>query len=423
MSTALSFSHTDPVSIPNNNNNNNNSSNNDDDEQAYKDMIKQLAAQAPEPYGAIPPLTRRKDKDKSKQKKKKKKRSRKDKKTPIRRMSHVENWLAVDSKESIPDEEDLVHSSPFRNFLSTDFLVLPLHMPPPSLSATVPDEEMTRPSIPATPIDKKDLRPVLFPIKQPPIQVIPITDSRLMDDDDEDDDEEDAEEDEEDGEEDDEDEEEDEDDDETTDKMLNRKRSIPSFSKSQQPSTSMTRSYAMSTSPPSSSSSSTSTAVMSTSASSTSSTEQEPSKSRWLETIAQLRRSLTLSNSRQQQQQQKQQAQRDSSDTNPSTSTSSSSLSTRKSNFIPMPLPPKRNVRKKRRSEATTQPRFNPETNTYTRDTRSNPDHLRMISAELNMMRHRKLSSPLKPRGFLPRRTDAFIRGQQRKLSALKNEL
>lgn len=92
MSTALSFSQTDPVSIPNKNN---------DDEQAYKDMIKQLAAQAPEPYGAIPPLTKRKDK-------KKKKKKSKDKKTPIRRMSHVENWLAVDSKESIPDEEDLV---------------------------------------------------------------------------------------------------------------------------------------------------------------------------------------------------------------------------------------------------------------------------------------------------------------------------
>jgi len=291
-------------------------------------------------------------------------------------------------------------------------------MPPPSLSATVPDEEMSRPTPPpsisaaATTADQKDLRPVLFPIKQPPIQVIPITDSRLIDEEDEDEDEEDGEEDEEDGEDDDEDEEEATDDEEATDKMLNRKRSIPSFSKSQQPSTSMTKSYAMSTSPPSSSSSS--TAVMSTSASSTSSTEQEPSKSRWLETIAQLRRSLTLSNSRQQQQQQQQP--QDSPDTNPPSSA-------RKSNFIPMPLPPKRNVRKKRRSEATTQPRFNPETNTYTRDTRSNPDHLRMISAELNMMRHRKLSSPLKPRGFLPRRTDAFIRGQQRKLSALKNEL
>ncbi|CAO3635782.1 unnamed protein product [Mucor fragilis] len=294
-------------------------------------------------------------------------------------------------------------------------------MPPPSLSATVPDEEVSRSTPPpstsatATTADQKDLRPVLFPIKQPPIQVIPITDSRLIDEEDEDEDEEDGEEDEEDGEDDDEDEEEEEDDDETTEKMLNRKRSIPSFSKSQQPSTSMTKSYAMSTSPPSSSS----TSVMSTSASSTSSTEQEPSKSRWLETIAQLRRSLTLSNSRQQQQQQQQQQPQqpqDSSDTNPP-------LSARKSNFIPMPLPPKRNVRKKRRSEATTQPRFNPETNTYTRDTRSNPDHLRMISAELNMMRHRKLSSPLKPRGFLPRRTDAFIRGQQRKLSALKNEL
>ncbi|CEP08110.1 hypothetical protein [Parasitella parasitica] len=389
MSTALSFSQTDPVSIP--------SKSNDDEEQAYKDMIKQLAAQAPEPYGAIPPLSKRKDK-----KRKKKKKKGKDKKTPIKRMSHVENWLAVDSKESIPDEEDLVHSSPFRNFLSTDFLVLPLHMPPPSLSATTPDEDIRR-----SDNDGKDLRPVLFPIKQPPIQVIPIKDSRLIDEDEDEEDEEEGEEEEEEGEEDEE-EEDEEDEDDSVEKMLTKKRSIPSFSKSQQPSTSMTKSYAMSTSPPLPSSSS----VLSTSASSTSSTEQEPSKNRWLETIAQLRRSLTLSANSQPPQENADAA------TQPPTSTK-----TKKSSFIPMPLPPKRNVRKKRRSEATTQPRFNPETNTYTRDTRSNPDHLRMISAELNMMRHRKLSSPLKPRGFLPRRTDAFVRGQQRKLSYLRNEV
>lgn len=92
MSTALSFPpfHSDPVAIPN--------TDNADEEQTYKDMIKQLAAQAPEPYGAIPPLL----------KKKKKKRKHDKRKLPIRRMSHVENWIAVDSKESIPDEQDLV---------------------------------------------------------------------------------------------------------------------------------------------------------------------------------------------------------------------------------------------------------------------------------------------------------------------------
>ncbi|KAI8644523.1 hypothetical protein BD408DRAFT_120915 [Parasitella parasitica] len=301
-----------------------------------------------------------------------------------------------------------VHSSPFRNFLSTDFLVLPLHMPPPSLSATTPDEDIRKPDK-----GRKDLRPVLFPIKQPPIQVIPITDNRLIDEDEDEDEDvdEEEEEEEEEGEEEDEEEDEDEDEEDEDDHvetMLTRKKSIPSFSKSQLPSTSMTKSYAMSTSPPLPSSSS----ILSTSASSTSSTEQEPSKNRWLETIAQLRRSLTLSTSPQQPQENADAA------TLPLTSTK-----TKKSNFIPMPLPPKRNIRKKRRSEATTQPRFNPETNTYTRDTRSNPDHLRMISAELNMMRHRKLSSPLKPRGFLPRRTDAFVRGQQRKLSCLRNVL
>jgi hypothetical protein len=86
--------------------------------------------------------------------------------------------------------------------------------------------------------------------------------------------------------------------------------------------------------------------------------------------------------------------------------------------LIPMPPPPKRPTSQRRRSEATTQPRFNPATNTYMRDTRSNSDHLRMITAELNMMRARKLLSPLKPRGFLPRRRDSFVRGDISKRSS-----
>ncbi|ORE03736.1 hypothetical protein BCV72DRAFT_27310 [Rhizopus microsporus var. microsporus] len=314
--TLSSFTRSDPVSIPTSNNKNT------DNEQSYKDMIKQLAAQAPEPYGAIPPLKR-------KQKKKR------PKETAIRRLSYVENWLAVDSKESIPDEEDLKPSSPFRNFLSTDFLVLPLHMPPPSLSAQ--NEELPiYDSRPSSEIDLLHMEEV--------------------------------------EEEDDEDEEEDDEieydipDEQQRPKTLTKQRSIPSFSKSVRPSTSTTKSYAMSSSPP----------------------HQDESSS-WIET---LRRSLVLSTSPRQAKQ-----------------------------LIPMPLPPPKPRMRKRRSEATTQPRFNPETNTYTRDTRSNPDHLRMISAELNMMRARKLSSPLKPRGFLPRRTDVFIRGENRRKSLLCNEV
>ncbi|KAF9431337.1 hypothetical protein BGZ76_000451 [Entomortierella beljakovae] len=46
-----------------------------------------------------------------------------------------------------------------------------------------------------------------------------------------------------------------------------------------------------------------------------------------------------------------------------------------------------------------------------TRETRSNTDYLRMMAAELRMIRARKLVSPLKPRGFLPRRKDPFRRG------------
>jgi hypothetical protein len=105
-------------------------------------------------------------------------------------------------------------------------------------------------------------------------------------------------------------------------------------------------------------------------------------------------------------------------------SSSTATTSKKGSGFIPMPLPPRRKRSgKKRRSEATTQPRFNFDTNTYTRDTRSNPDHLRMIAAELNMMRSRKLFSPLKPRGFLPRRKDPFICGDGRLRSPLQFEL
>lgn len=245
-------------------------------------------------------------------------------------------------------------------------------MPPPSLSATA-----EAPLLPT--IEKKklssasgsDFRPVLFPLKK----TIPIHN----DDEDEDEEDEETEYEEEDEEETEDDDDEDEDED---NKSISSKRSIPSFSKSQTPSTSTTRSYAMSSSPP----------------------KEEQTRSRWLETIAQLKKSLTRS-----------------------TLGGTGGVGKKKKEqvnvkkeivFIPMPLPPKRNIRK-RRSEATTQPRFNPETNTYTRDTRSNPDHLRMISAELNMMRSRKLSSPLKPRGFLPRRTDSFIRGEKRCVSSL----
>lgn len=244
-------------------------------------------------------------------------------------------------------------------------------MPPPSLSAASEQHllhSVDKKKLSSSPKSNSDLRPILFPISKG----IP-----LIEEEDEEDEEEEEDEEDDDDEEEDEDEEDDE-------KSLKSKTSIPSFSQSQTPSTSTTRSYAMSSSPPHT---------------------QEPRRSRWMETIAQLRRSLIRS-------------------TSPRKEEEVEKVVVKKKNidFIPMPLPPKRNIRK-RRSEATTQPRFNPETNTYTRDTRSNPDHLRMISAELNMMRSRKLSSPLKPRGFLPRRTDSFIRGDKRRLSILQKEV
>ncbi|KAG0324342.1 hypothetical protein BGZ99_001956 [Dissophora globulifera] len=54
-----------------------------------------------------------------------------------------------------------------------------------------------------------------------------------------------------------------------------------------------------------------------------------------------------------------------------------------------------------------------------TRETRSNTDYLRMMAAELRMIRSRKLVSPLKPRGYLPRRKDPFRRAK----SSLSNSI
>ncbi|KAH8551643.1 hypothetical protein BGW37DRAFT_307469 [Umbelopsis sp. PMI_123] len=107
--------------------------------QSYRELVKQITSQAPKPYGAIPPLIGR-----HKRKKRKKEDSiaapptatdknippsgeqpvktvatritgqdkptspRKATLPPMRSMSHVENWVAVDSKESLPDEEELV---------------------------------------------------------------------------------------------------------------------------------------------------------------------------------------------------------------------------------------------------------------------------------------------------------------------------
>jgi hypothetical protein len=89
---------------------------------SYKKIIKQMAAQAPKVYGEIPPMAKKRS---SKNKKKKKKpaitMATATMTTAVttttttnfpaptsRRMSHVEDWIVVDSKESLPDEEDLV---------------------------------------------------------------------------------------------------------------------------------------------------------------------------------------------------------------------------------------------------------------------------------------------------------------------------
>ncbi|KAI9316070.1 hypothetical protein BX666DRAFT_1954646 [Dichotomocladium elegans] len=275
---------------------------------------------------------------------------------PMRRMSHVEDWIEIDSKESLPDEEEL--ERPFTDFF---IQVLPLHSPPPSLSNPGKNEMAT--------------------------------DIQMLDDDDDEDLEERGRDGpflhgwKSDGEDDDDDSRGmpipppssgDNHDAGAAARTLVRRHSISSFSNAVNPSISTSASHAMSTSPPS----------------------PPPSREdiRWAQTIARLRRSLIPAKKK----------------------------GLPPDGFIPMPPAPRRPTasqhHRRRRSEATTQPRFNPDTNTYTRDTRSNPDHLRIIACELNMIRSRKLLSPLKPRGFLPRRKDPFVRGEHRRVSALQHE-
>ncbi|KAI8575723.1 hypothetical protein K450DRAFT_260508 [Umbelopsis ramanniana AG] len=52
----------------------------------------------------------------------------------------------------------------------------------------------------------------------------------------------------------------------------------------------------------------------------------------------------------------------------------------------------------------------------YNRDIRANPDHLRMIVAEMNMMRSRKIVCPLRPRTYLHKRVDHFQLDQTSRL-------
>ncbi|KAI7875226.1 hypothetical protein K492DRAFT_232295 [Lichtheimia hyalospora FSU 10163] len=345
---------------------------------SYKEIIKQLAAQAPKPYGAIPPLLKKRKKKSSKHRSRRKSpdpEQQPQQLKPMRRMSHVEDWIVVDSKESLPDEEELTH--PFSTFLSAGFLtqVLPLHMPPPSLSdpATEIRDDVSTETTEVQTLDDAldDDEEEEATLRGRVVHANWKSDGEEADDDEED--------------------EEDEDDEDSFSvksvlsdgKSLVRRHSITSFSKAQMPSTSTTASYVMSSSPP---------------------RPSDMQQVRLAQTIAKLRWSLVVSS--------------------PSpVATTTEKKSTTKSGLIPMPPPPRRPASQRRRSEATTKPRFNPETNTYTRDTRSNPDHLRIIVAELRMMKHKKLLSPLKPRGFLPRRKDPFIKGTNRKISPLRYQV
>ncbi|KAI8877382.1 hypothetical protein K501DRAFT_230325 [Backusella circina FSU 941] len=333
MTTIVGMLPSKPIAIPQTNSNNPNTTTTSSSS-SYKEIIKQLAAQtATKPYGDIPPML----------KKKRKKREIRSK--LIRRMSHVEDWIQVDSKESLPDEEELVQS-PFRNFLSQDFIteVLPLHVPPPSLSELYYDDNNSANEQQADIFSDEEDEDLSSWKSDEEEELSSDLYHHHQD-------------------------------------QLLRRRSISTFTSPSSPPlfTPLSAvSCAISSSPPH-----------------LSNTNHQV----WQDTIQKLKKSLIVSSS-------------------PTTQKKNN----KKKKLIPMPPAPRRPLLSKRRSEATTQPRFNPITNTYTRDTRSNPDHLLMISAELNMMRAKKLLSPLKPRGFLPRRKDAFVRGEHRKRSHLSIE-
>ncbi|KAF9982616.1 hypothetical protein BGZ65_002662 [Modicella reniformis] len=82
---------------------------------------------------------------------------------------------------------------------------------------------------------------------------------------------------------------------------------------------------------------------------------------------------------------------------------SSSSRSGSSSPAAPAPSPSPVAPEKERRKELPPLPRH-----LAIRDTRSNPDYLRMMACELTMVRSLKLIAPLKPRGYLPRRKELF---------------
>lgn len=85
----------------------------------YPDFVRELTSKAPTPYGTIPPR-RRKKRRKSTISEESSSPGQAQDASPDepsilriqRRMSHVEDWVKVDSKESLPDDDELV--SPFQ---------------------------------------------------------------------------------------------------------------------------------------------------------------------------------------------------------------------------------------------------------------------------------------------------------------------
>ncbi|KAG0178732.1 hypothetical protein DFQ29_003064 [Apophysomyces sp. BC1021] len=83
--------------------------------------------------------------------------------------------------------------------------------------------------------------------------------------------------------------------------------------------------------------------------------------------------------------------------------------------WIPVDCCPKQEPRKSPATTRTLRPpskRYIPiraESPVHIRDTRSNAAHLRMLVAEVNMMRAHKIVGPLRPRGYLNKRLDRFV--------------
>lgn len=322
---------------------------------SYPDFVRELASQAPRPYGTIPPRRRRK---------RRKSAISEESSSPgqaqgaspdepsvlriQRRMSHVEDWIKVDSKESLPDDDELSPSSSllsqlFSSSTSQVPYVLPLHVPPPNLSNPSASNEIFTNYLWQSAVDSN---PGIIP-------------SETVDLSSEEEDIEDM----------------------CIDCTDNQNAASVLPWSGEQTKAKPVLSLATVTAKRS---------LLPTCNTSTGWTN------RLRQSLNTLHQYYTPNNNR---------------SLSILESFGNRYKATAPAKRMALPKAPKIS-KSARRSEANTEPRIDLQNNVIRRDIRANPDHLRIIVAELNMMRSRKVLYPLKPRNFLPRRKDIFVRGE-----------